>query len=85
MAEAKDIRSWIVTLIILLIGLWILLTVGKSFIAGASSSLTDNKLLPAIDSMSLSLSIGIGIVIILLVPLYLSKRSSGNKKPLENV
>ncbi len=80
--EAGDIRNWIITLVILVAGLFILLRVGKGFIAGAASPglPIDKNLLASIDSISLLMAIGISIVILFLIPFYLSKRSQEKQK-----
>ena len=92
MAEAKDIRNWIITLVILAGGLWVLLTVGKGFIAGVSQPglPIDKGLLASVDSISLLLAIGVGAIIILLIPIYIAKhlqekKAASNKNPSQNV
>jgi len=69
--------------------MWILLNIGKSFIAGVSSPglPIDESVLTALDSFSVLVLIGIGIVLIFLIIFYVSKLSgekSKDKKALEN-
>ena len=86
MTEAKDIRNWIITLVILAVGLWVLLKVGKTFIAGASQPglPIDKGILASVDSISLLLAIGVGVIILLLIPIYIVKRSQEKKEKISN-
>lgn len=86
MTEAKDISNWIITLVILAVGLWVLLTVGKAFIAGASQPglPIDKDILASVDSISLLLAIGVGVIVLLLIPIYIAKRSQEKKEKISN-
>ena len=81
MPSSSQLSGWIVTLIILAAGIWILFTVGKGYIVSAGSGAgVDPSLLVALDSMSLTLVAGTIVLIMLLGIFYLVKRSDEKNK-----
>ena len=82
MPSSSQLSGWIVTLIILAAGIWILFSLGKGYIASAGSgSGVDGSLLVALDSISLMLIAGTIVLIVLLGIFYLVKHSEEHKSP----
>lgn len=72
---------------ILAAGIWLLLTIGKGYIANATSSSQlgiDKSVVSSFDSMSLLLTIGIGALALLLIPFYFIKRAEEKKYENKN-
>ncbi len=76
--SAKDIKKFIITLIILVIGINILWYLGKNFISKFPVNITTD-LTPAITNITNLLSVGIIVIVVILIPVYLSKRSEEKK------
>ena len=85
--DSREIRNWIITLIILAVGIWLLLTIGKTFIAGAASPQlgVDTSIIASFDSISFLLLLAIGALAVLLIPIYFAKRSQEKSNNVKQV
>ena len=85
--DSKEIRNWIITLIILASGVWLLFTIGKTFIAGAAPPQlgVDTSIIASFDSISFLFLLAIGAITILLIPIYFAKRSQEKSNSMKQV
>ncbi len=74
--ESKKIRDFILTLVVLIVGIKLLVVIGLSYISDVGFS----GLTGSMETMSNLFIIGLAFLIIILVPFYLSKRSDEKKK-----
>lgn len=77
--SAKSVRNLILTLIILIIGIFILVRIGKGFTGTSPFATSTQNLIASIDSLSNMLILGLVIIVIILIPIYLSRRSEEKK------
>lgn len=79
--SSKSVRNGIVALIILAIGSWLLIKLGKSFIP-RDSPLDFSSIFTAFESLLNIFLIAIVIIIIILIPVWIAKKREERKQSI---
>jgi len=78
--EAKDVRNTILTLIILAAGVWLLATIGESFIPDVQGIDIGTTFTGSLSAIATIITIFSAFFVVILFPVYLYKRSKEKKQ-----
>ena len=83
--QSTDVRNLIITLIIMAAGVWLLASIGKSYIPTNTGINIGTTFTGSLDALKTIIMIFSAFVVVLLIPVYLYKRNKEKyrKPPVE--